>query len=721
MEAVIGTVTEKVFSSAELAVMRISTNGKSLRMVGKPTLIDIADVAEHYSFRGHYETHPDYNEQFRIDSMQLVPVTNDLMNDFLVANVGVGKGIALKLIEKFGVRLPELLDGKAIDQLATTDRVSPALATIICNGWVEQSGKTAVINFMETVLSNISITKRTLLKNAAKKAYAFYKEDTVEKLTEDPYRLWAFCTFKQVDIFAQAMGVERQDPRRLRCAVEEIIYRQYEAGNTVVNPLAAEKDLIELVGNDCVIWALFEANKADIILPPRIIVRKNCWSLPGPTLMENYVQEQLSSRITQSIPQLHVDQDKMSNYRLPDGDALNERQQEAVRTVLNNTITCISGEAGTGKTSILFAVNDLIKQAGHSVMQVALAGKAAQRLIQQTSEEAYTITNLLSKIRTEPLFLAQHPMPVLHVDEASMVDLPTMYRVLKAFEGKPIRLVFIGDEAQLPPIGPGLIFHILLKAKKVPVITLDINYRQLAGNGVAIAAKQIRAGKQFVPNKDVELIECNAEKMLDTVQAQYMQYQTQGVHVIAARKATVAECNRGLHQTLLANAPVVESAPEFRIGDSVIFKKNNQKLGLVNGSVGTVVTTTQGDLVEETNTRKSKNKGVEFVKVMMKADIVVEFKNEGRVPMLLKHIKNQNSGDWYLHHAYAITCHAAQGSEFNVAIIPIEESFLCERSWLYTAVTRAKNKVILVGTQEQVQNIIDKGFAADSRTVGIEL
>lgn len=712
MQAVIGTVTEKVFSNKNFAVMRISVNGKSLRVIGDTALVAVANVTEHYSFNGEYETHPEYSDQFRVTSMHLVPVTVNLIKDFLVANVGVGKNIALKLIEKFGVKLPELLDAKAIDELAMTERVSAALATVMCNGWADQKGKTAVIHFMETVLSKANTSKLIFLKNAAKKAYNFYKEDTVKMIKEDPYRLWAFSTFKQTDAFAQLMGVERHDKRRLRCAIEEVIYKQYEKGNTLVNPLQADKDLTELIGYDSVIWAVYEANRADVILPPRIIVRKNGWSLPGPTLMENYVQEQLLCRIGQSILQLHVDENEIKNYRLPDGNLLNERQQEAVKTVLSNTITCISGEAGTGKTSILFAVNSLIKKSGHSVMQVALAGKAAQRLIQQTDEEAYTITNLLSKIRKEPSFLSQHPSPVLHIDEASMVDLPTMYRVLKAFEGMPVRLVFIGDEAQLPPIGPGLIFHILLKAKKVPVITLDINYRQLAGNGVAIAAKQIRLGDKFVANKDVQLIECTEETKLAVIKTQYIMHQETDVHVIAARKATVAQCNRELHQTLFEKAPVINVAPEFRIGDSVIYKQNNQALGLVNGSVGTVVVKRPNDIVRTINKQQP---------IDVPADIVIDFKNEGRVPMLLNHIKNFKVGEWYLHHAYAITCHSAQGSEFDVAIIVLGESIITERSWLYTAITRAKNKVVFVGSQEQIQRIIDKGFAAEQRTVGLEL
>lgn len=713
MNFAIGTVVEKVFSNDEISVMKIIVNGKKLRVVGHPSLIDLANTAEHYKFEGKYEDHYNYGTQFKVSKMHLIPVAQDLMCDFLVASNGIGKTIAKRLIDEFGSNLPTLLDKKEIGTIGQVKGVSFALALVICNAWKEQQGKTELIKFMELILANINSRYSVTLKNAAKKAFEFYKLETVSKLQEDPYRLWAFSTFKASDQLAKAMCIDDKDPRRLRCAVEEVLYLEYEAGSTAVTPKACEKGLMSLVGTECVITAIYEANKINNTQAPRIIVRDNGnWSLPGITLMENFVQEQLEQRIRSIIQQLEVKDEQISNYLLPDGNALNKAQIKAVKTILSNPICCISGEAGTGKTSVLVSVNDLIKQAGLTVMQVALAGKAAQRLIQQTNEEAYTITNLLSKIKTEPRFLDNHPMPVLHIDEASMVDLITMYRVLKAFEGKPIRLVLIGDEAQLPPIGAGLIFHKLVTSKKVPVVTLDINYRQKSGNGISICAKQIRHGLAFEENKDVMLIECEDDLLIHTIEQQYLKYKNSDVHVIAARKATVAKCNKALHISLLSDAPIIMKAPEFRVGDSVIYKQNNQKLKLVNGSVGSVVAVTVNDTVEVFE---------DGLQVIISADLVVEFRNEGRVPLMIEDIKNTNKGDYYLHHAYAITCHAAQGSEFDVAIIPLEQSRLVERSWLYTATTRAKKKVVFIGTHERIKNIIDKGYASDQRTVGIEL
>lgn len=132
---------------------------------------------------------------------------------------------------------------------------------------------------------------------------------------------------------------------------------------------------------------------------------------------------------------------------------------------------------------------------------------------------------------------------------------------------------------------------------------------------------------------------------------------------------------------------------------------------MVNGSVGTVVLPESADIVQTVNKYQQP--------IELPAYIVVEFKNEGCVSMLLDHIKNENNGEWYLHHAYAMTCHSAQGSEFDVAIIELEDSIITERSWLYTAIT--KNKVVLVGGQELVQSVIDKGFATDKHAVGIKL
>ena len=396
---------------------------------------------------------------------------------------------------------------------------------------------------------------------------------------------------------------------------------------------------------------------------------------------------------------------------LPGDKPLDAQQEKAVAAILQHGVVAVIGAAGTGKTSVLHAANDLLHRTGRQVLQVALSGKAAQRLVQQTGQDAYTIESLLTKVAASPQMLDAYDLPVLFVDEASMVDLPLMYRVLKVFEGRGLKIVVIGDRGQLPPIGPGLVFHKMIESSAFPVVELKTNYRTLSGSTIPEVAEIIRNGGTFQTSKDVILVELGsksdvAREAIDQYLAHHRDGET--VQIISATKRVMAKANRQLQAKLLEHAPVVPRAPEFRIGDRVIYRRNDRLVGLVNGSMGVVVPAVGDQVVVDLETNE-----------MAPADIVIEFENEGRTPLLLSQVRSSSEGEWYLQHAYAITCHQAQGSEFDCVIVAMEKSQLLDRSWLYTATTRAKQKVIVVGAPALIQDAIDSGNSADRRHVGI--
>lgn len=292
-----------------------------------------------------------------------------------------------------------------------------------------------------------------------------------------------------------------------------------------------------------------------------------------------------------------------------------------------------------------------------------------------------------------------------------MVDLSLMYRILKVFEGRPLKIVAIGDRGQLPPIGPGLVFHKMIESSAFPVVELKTNYRTLSGSTIPEIAEIIRNGGTVRTSKDVIFVELNKGKdVAKEAIEQYLQHHQDGetVQIISATKRVMAQANRRLQAKLLENAPVVPRAPEFRIGDRVIYRRNDRLVGLVNGSMGIVVPSDGDQVVADFKTNE-----------MASADIVIEFENEGRTPLLLSQVRSSREGEWYLQHAYAITCHQAQGSEFDIVIIALEKSQLLDRSWLYTATTRAMKKVIFVGDLALIQSAIESGNSADRRYVGI--
>jgi exodeoxyribonuclease V alpha subunit len=684
-------------------------NGKRIRIVGDKILS--FSVGEYRSFEGEWQDYKNFGKQFRVANSSLSDISNSMLKSFLMNQTGIGQATANTLIDCFGSDLPELLEQSKIGVLIKAPSIGKAVAFLAVKAWHDQGAKKELLDYLIEPLSNNPKAINTIT-GMVLRAHHFYKETTLEKLKDDPYRLWAFGSWKDTDLLAQALGVGMEDRRRLLCAMEEALYLLYCDGHTAPTPDLVDVELDKLLDGTNPCLSIYEACRSDGLNTSRIRVRDNgAWSLPSAYIMEEFVSQWFSSSIKKNHrTQLPLFKDtSLHHYLLPGGFLMDADQKLAVQSILDCDVTAIIGSAGTGKTSVLFAANDLLNRSGKEVLQIALTGKAAQRLAKQTQHDAYTIASLLGMIKVQPKFLDKYDMPVLFIDEASMVDLPMMYHVLKAFEGKHFKVVFIGDRGQLPPIGTGLIFHKMIESKHLPIIELKTNYRAISGSSIPETSDLIRNGSKFVESKDVSFLETESSDIMSVAIDSYMNNISNGsVQIISATKRTMASANRKLQAILLANAPEVEATPEFKVGDKVIYKKNDRHLGLVNGSMGVIVQI-EGDTVTI-----DEEKGE-----IIPADIVVAFEDEGRIPLLVSQVKNFGTGEWYLQQAYAVTGHQAQGSEFDVVIVTIEDTRILDRSWLYTAVTRAKDKVILVGSKALAQQAIDDGNIADNRMVGI--
>jgi len=688
--------------------------GKRVRMVAHRDFT--IQPGEYRSFAGKWENYKQAGKQFAVEETRIVDVTEAMIKTFLVNQSGIGQATARKLIKHFGADLPDLLDSANVEALSGVSGIGEAIALQAIQTWHDQGAKKELIDFIANPFKDNPTLIRSLTRSILK-AHQFYREAALEKLRDNPYLLWAFSTWADTDQLALALGVARNDRRRLVCAFEEALYQLYDDGHTAPPPLMMDEKLKSILKEEfCSCVATYEAAREDGIHSKRFLVRDTGgWSLPAAFIMENYVQNELvrrSQEINVTRQLSLIDEVDASGYMLPGKKPLDAEQEKAVSAILQHGVVAVIGAAGTGKTSVLHAANDLLHRTGRQVLQVALSGKASQRLVQQTGQNAYTIESLLLKVVASPQMLDLYDLPVLFIDEASMVDLSLMYRILKVFEGRPLKIVAIGDRGQLPPIGPGLVFHRMIESSAFPVVELKTNYRTLSGSTIPEIAEIIRAGETFRTSKDVVLVELDKRKdVAKEVIEQYLQQIHDGVtvQIISATKRVMAKANRRLQAKLLENALVVPRAPEFRIGDKVIYRRNDRLVGLVNGSMGIVVPSDGDQVVVDFKTNE-----------LAPADIVIEFENEGRTPLLLSQVKSNSGGEWHLQHAYAITCHQAQGSEFDCVIIALERSQLLDRSWLYTATTRAKQKVIFVGDLVLIQEAIDAGNSADKRCVGID-
>jgi exodeoxyribonuclease V alpha subunit len=704
-----GTVSKVLYDSDIRQIILINTIKGAVKVVINAPL-QLVEPNDHISVRGSFDYHSKYGAQFIADDISHRAVTQELIKSFLMSSNGIGEKTAGKIIEGLGDNILTALEDKDVDRIYNHGKISKAAAEIVCHNWHKQAGKVQLMKFMNELLRDTKPAKRNEMMNIGKSAYQYYGVETEQKLKEDPYRIWSFCSFNQASLLGNALSVPSDDKRRLICAVEEVLYKQLDAGHTRSSPLVFASNLAKLIGDDLVIKALYAASKESEQEWPRFVVTEpndtslteleklyaRHFALPSAVIMENYVKEELLSRINNGILNIQVTYKELRDYKIGGGHYLSDEQQNAVKTILSNAVTCISGGAGTGKTSVLFCAHGIITNAGSKVLQVALSGKAARRLAQQTEQDAMTIEKLLKKVEREPDYLNQFPSPLVLIDEASMVDLHTMYRLLTILAKRPARLVFVGDWAQLPPVGPGLIYHQLMRSKLVPTAELKKNFRSV--KEINIASSAVKNGELFESCKVVRIIECDsAEKMKEVAKREYQwNISVKSVHVIAARTRTVADINISLQELITHMRKIIPCAPHFREGDAVVYKANNEVLGLVNGSTGIVLSGSDDS-------------------------ITVKFDIEGVIAIPKENIIQRKNGEYLLQHGFALTCHSAQGSEFDVVIVVVEDMPLVERSWLYTAMTRAKKKVILVTTKNGIKNAIDAGFKAHQIDVGFHL
>lgn len=712
MEEVIfaGTISNVLYSHEDQQIFRVHTQKKAVKVLLNHSHAHFEE-GEHVQVIGQTEFNYKYGEQVIASSVELCDVSNDLIKSFLISTNGVGEKTANKLIVNLGNDFLSLIEKRDVSAIRKQGNVSKTIAEVICFNWHKQAGKVELIKFIREVLKDASQKEISAIIKIAKKAYSFYGDETENKLRDDPYRIWAFGTFKQAELFASALKIKKDDKRRLVCAVEDVLFTHLKRGSTQASPLNFSKDLEKLVGKDLVIKAIVIALDQSKTPDPRIVVTEpqnfnelsdtdrlysRMFALPSAVIMENYVREQIKTRLMQGILNITVSDSELEDYTLPGGHNLSHQQREAVKVVLSNAVSCVSGGAGTGKTSVLYCAHNLITNAGNSVLQVALSGKASRRLAQQTEQDAMTIEKLLKTIEYNPDYLNQFQTPLVLIDEASMVDIHSMYRILKVLEKRPARLVFVGDWAQLAPVGPGLVYHKLMESEFVPKVELTQNFRST--KNILEASDAIKAGKTFEHSKEVNIIECSSldEMEKQSIRQYELHLSAQSMHIIAARTRTVATINLQLHKLITKNRKIVACAPHFRVGDSVVYKANNEELGIVNGSTGVVIGGND-EIIE------------------------VDFDIEGLVVIPKEQITNSYAGEYLLQHGYALTCHASQGSEFDVVIVVVENVELVDRSWLYTAITRAKRKVIVLTMPESINNSLKRGFNYKLRKVGFEI
>lgn len=651
-------------------------------------------VGDRLEIKGHWVQHKRYGRQFAADGWsRIIPESVDGIERFLGSGAvkGLGPALAHRVVAAFGKDTMKILE-RDPQRLLEVEGIGPKKLAVITESFYEEKQ----VNDIAYDLEQHGVAGRYAGRLLQK-----YGDDVHYVLTEEPYRMIAEIDgigFKTADQMALAYGMDRQDPQRLSAGLTYVLQTMTQNGHVCI-PDA------ELVRRAAFILQADALGLHDI-LKEAIEVGQLCTAdfqgtvyvyTPEAYEEENYIARRIQDMAAMKpLPmkthvQLFLDRWQDScHFELAD------KQREAVEKSLESGMTVITGGPGTGKTTVVQTIIRLAEQEGLRILLCAPTGRAAKRLAETTQRKAKTIHRLLipdgrqGRIQVfeynETKLL---PADLVIVDEVSMLDMEMMYHLLRALKPQ-CRCILVGDADQLPSVGAGAVLHDIIASGQVPVVRLDTIFRQQEGGRIVTNAHLINSGRLPVVNEDPEFrfVEIEdeaqgAEKISALYNSELLETGDKfAVQVLSPMYKNPCGVDN-LNQLIQGRFnPPAEGKGElkgknviFRVGDKVMQKHNDYEKGVFNGDIGEIFAI-QKDMV--------------YVRYP-EQDVKYEGQEVDEITL-----------------AYAITVHKSQGSEYHTVIMALVNShaIMLQRNLFYTAVTRAKRKVILVGSKRAVQTAV---------------
>jgi len=526
------------------------------------------------------------------------------------------------------------------------------------------------------------MTEHKIPASVQQRLLKHHGEESIEAIKQNPYVLIGFgMSFTDVDKLVEIdqFNIAYCDHRRLSAALEASIRKEIEKGHTYTTQASLRPHLAKLLKNKELVTEAFKAghHRAQYILNPDT----GTYHPTAQLLMESVVAKRLKTlRSQNALYEEYADfAYKSAVDELP--YELTKKQIEAVTTCLDNAVSCITGGAGTGKTTVLRTALRAYRQMGFEIYAVALSGRAAMRLHESIGFVTSTIAKLLRKEPIEPT--SEKQKHLLVIDEASMIDLPTMYRLVNHIHPS-VRIIFTGDPDQLPPIGCGKVLSDIVLSKAIANTMLDIVKRQEGSTGIPEYSKLVNLG--IVPEKlSTGAIHFHETKKSDIAQVCCDLYQQsrENSRVMAPTKTLVAEINKLTQEAVNPNGNRLEFEmhgeqffQNLRLSDAILFTQNHYDKGVQNGSLGTLTSV--------------KSSGDSYGEVTLDTGDKVDVTQSVLDCMEL---------------GYAITLHKAQGSQFPRVIIALQKGKIVDRAWFYTAITRAESEIHIVGSSDDLRLI----------------
>lgn len=610
---------------------------------------------------------------------------------------GIGPVSARSLWDRFGQGLYDILD--AGDCQALLAVVTPEKAAMLIEVW-QRENLSQTIQWLATHDIDPKVGWRLV---------QIHGQNSRQRVEEDCYRLLSYAAqWKEVDALGCALGMTRDDPRRLAAACEQVVYNHFSNGHTFVRKSTLDDGLRRLLtARDGLSLQIVQAARYQAEQLGRVLFDSfgNGYGI-GPTLLERQVAQDIADllRLKENSPIDVAYVIKTAEQRL--GFPLNDEQRQSVALVADNRFSVITGGAGSGKTTTLKITCEVLDAQGYTIVQLALTGKAVRRMTEATCRKAQTIASFIKQQKAEHIsrkqgrVAAAKPKLALLIDEASMVDLISFAAMTRAINDS-CKVILVGDPHQLPPVGPGLVLHVLTTGI-VPHVELKVGNR--FGSEIAKVANAVRNGRplDLVGNAAVRLIEPRTAQDLSALATSLYLTESSDSAVLCSSKALAATVNREIQQRItLNNRPVTiwnsqyDSRQDlgFRLHDPVICGRNHWDRGLQNGSIGRIIAIDMMDEDEVTGTIFWDD-GVERpFDLALLADLSL---------------------------AYALTVHKSQGSQWQRVIVALDRGRPLDRSLIYTGITRAQKQVTMIGQRALIERAIKEPKAADRRQVALD-
>lgn len=700
MEKICGTVDTIIFASQDnrFTVLKLSPEKLSTQIT--VTLNGIAPlIGQLLEIEGEWVKHPKFGQQFKATTYKTVaPTEISGIEKFLASGAinGIGPAMAKKIVAEFGEKTLEII-AKSPNELLKVPGIGKKTAEKISTSYLEQSELTEIMVWLEN--HGISNTY-------AGKIFAKYGSFAIDIMEKDIYRLFQDIEgigFLTADKLAFNLGIQREDKRRIISGIDYALMQLCNNGHCCIPEMAlVDKTAKILQVNNQIIFTILK----ELI----DIGSLNTEVVGGETLIYPpylyYAEKKVATRLLQLQQATEpLSEDNLSLFiKVWEKDnqiQLAQKQKEAIQACLHHGVLVLTGGPGTGKTTVIKGILSILKAQGLKIRLAAPTGRAAKRLSETTGQKALTIHRLLEAnnlAQDDNLQLGfskdiddQLDADVIILDEVSMVDIVLMHHFLNAVPDG-CRIILVGDTDQLPAVGPGSVLKDIIRSQKVPAIRLDEIFRQAQTSMIIQNAHIINAGrlpdlrKQY---SDFVFYELNddtsiTQKILDlcTKDLPHEGFDVlKDVQVLSPMHrflCGVENLNLMLQERLNPKKNQDElkySSQTFRVGDKVMHIRNNYQKNVFNGDIG---------FIQDINNEK--------LTVDYFDHIVTYEKNELNELTL----------------AYASSVHKSQGSEYKVVIIPLSTShyIMLQRNLLYTAITRAKQKVIIIGSKKALMTAI---------------